>query len=267
MWYHLRWQVRESMSSDISSILSEWPYDEENNVRRITGEDGREKLQVRLPLGIEQYEVDGRPDGLRPEGCESYLEYFEGVAEREGAGWRLSAPDFAKLYEEGLLYYFRYLLFFRVGDYEKCARDTARNLRLADFVRAHAGDPEMSAAIEQYRPYILRMNAISIAVGEAKAGNLEEALDILSEAMEEIEELEPVDTQIFRLEKARSLIALRDLKNQLKRQEPLSRVERLKEELAEAVSTENYERAALLRDEIRRLSKDEERYESPPPGR
>ena len=103
------------MDADIGPLLDKWPYDEEVNTRRITGHDGRDKLQVRLPLGVEQYEVDGRPDGVKPEGFESYLDYYCAVAEREGRDWQLSTKAFGDLHEEGLLYYFRYLLSFAWG--------------------------------------------------------------------------------------------------------------------------------------------------------
>ena len=42
---------------------------------RITLADGREVMQVRLPLGIEQYELSGRPDGHRPHDAESAFDY------------------------------------------------------------------------------------------------------------------------------------------------------------------------------------------------
>lgn len=241
------------MEYDIGPLLAGWPYEEESSVRRIRGKDGRDKLQVRLPLGLEQYEIDDRPDGLRPEGFLSYLDYYERVAEREGPDWRLSSEDFERLEEEGLLFYFRYLLFFRIGEYDLCARDTTRNLWLADFVAHRAASPEVSQAIEQYRPYLLRMRAVSLAVKQAKQGDLDMARGIIDSAIDEIAVLPEIDTQIFRLEKARSLIALRDLNQQLCRGEPHELVERLKEELAEAVSKEDYESAARLRDEIRRL--------------
>ena len=65
------------MGDDIGHILNEWDYSEDRAVRKIVGDDGKPKLQVRLPLGIEQYEMDGRPDGVRPNGYGSFLEYYE----------------------------------------------------------------------------------------------------------------------------------------------------------------------------------------------
>ena len=90
---------------DISEILGEWPYDPMRNVRRITCLEGRDKLQVRLPLGLEQYELDGRPDGQRPEGFDSFLELLEHRLENEAGRAELTPEDCTRLHEEGVLYY------------------------------------------------------------------------------------------------------------------------------------------------------------------
>ena len=43
---------------DVRRLLENWPYDPDKNIRVLRGRDGRELLQVRLPLGLEQYELD-----------------------------------------------------------------------------------------------------------------------------------------------------------------------------------------------------------------
>ena len=37
---------------------------------------------MRIDLGLIQMEIDGRPDGERPEGYESLLEFYEAKAQR-----------------------------------------------------------------------------------------------------------------------------------------------------------------------------------------
>ena len=44
------------------------------------GSDGKEKVQLRLDLGLIQMEMSGRPDGTRPKSCESLLTYHQGRA-------------------------------------------------------------------------------------------------------------------------------------------------------------------------------------------
>ena len=68
----------KSASKDITSVLRGWSYEPGViNVRKIHGVDGMPKVQMRLDLGLLQMEMNGRPDGVRPHGYESLLEYFE----------------------------------------------------------------------------------------------------------------------------------------------------------------------------------------------
>ena len=125
---------------DISDMLEEWPYDPASCVRKIETADGREVVQVRTPLGIEQYELEGRPDGLRPYGEESVLDYAEAQVllhtERAGEteGFVIDDRVAVELQQEGLLYYYRYLVCFQIGEYEVVIRDARRNLRLFDLL-------------------------------------------------------------------------------------------------------------------------------------
>ena len=49
------------MSLDLNTILKDWPYESGTiKVRKITGLDGREKLQLRVDLGVLQMEITGR---------------------------------------------------------------------------------------------------------------------------------------------------------------------------------------------------------------
>src|SRR5258708_38808929 len=97
-----------SETPDLRKILKSWTYDPENDARIITCEKGREVLQVRTPLGIEQYELEGRPDGARPHGLESALEFHQRrleatkIASRE-TEFDLGPSECAELFIEGTL--------------------------------------------------------------------------------------------------------------------------------------------------------------------
>src|SRR6266567_990805 len=59
--------VSFAMSLDLNSILKDWPHENGSiKVRKVAGLDGREKLQLRVDLGVLQMELTGRPDGRRP---------------------------------------------------------------------------------------------------------------------------------------------------------------------------------------------------------
>jgi hypothetical protein len=247
----------KSKIQDLTQLLTSWEYDESKPIRRLKAEDGREIIQVRLPLGLEQYEIDGRPDGKRPMNHESWLHYYwqQSKLKREDSGeFSLSEEDFARVQQEGLLYYYRYLLFFQVHEYRLCARDTRRNLKLLDFVSKYA-PPEQTELLEQYRPYILRMNVMARALFKIQEDeDVPAALRLLQNGIKAVESLHPIDgNQIFEFEKSRSLKSLEDLISQLEAHVP-KRVA-LQNELDRAIKDENYEKAAMLRDEIAGLRK------------
>jgi hypothetical protein len=243
---------------DLRRLFEEWPFDAADDLRTVRGDDGRELLQVRTPLGIEQYEVDGRPDGQRPHDMESALEFqlarlAEAKAAGEEAGFKLGAEDCVKLFNEGVLYYYRYVRFFQLKDWARTARDTARNLRVFDLVRRHAKRAEDRTQLEQWRPYVVRMNTVARAMMALDNRQHEAARRIVAEAVDGIESLPEMDNPTFQFERDRSLTALRDLAKQIERERPLSEVERLQRELRAAVETEQFERAAEIRDRLRVL--------------
>lgn len=245
---------------DLRKLLKRWPYDPEKDARVIRGEDGREILQVRTLLGIEQYEMDGRPDGARPHGAESALEFYLGRLEAAKASGRetefeLSPRECSELFNEGTLYYFRYVRLFQLKEWARTVRDTARNLRAFDFLHRYARREEDQQFLEKWRPYILRVNACAAAMLGIEKGAHDKALRVLNEAVTKIEDLEDMDDETFRFERGRSLGALRELAAQIRKNRPLSELERLEHQLQRAIETQEFERAAQLRDRLRELRK------------
>ena len=247
-----------SDSFDLHRLLESWPYDPDNDARVVRGDDGREVLQVRTPLGIEQLEMQGRPDGARPHDMESALEFhLERLAQARAAGkekdFELEAGDCTELFGEGTLYYFRYLRLFQLKRWAEPVRDTARNLRAFDFVHQYAAREEDRDYLEKWRPYICRMNAAAAALLALEKGAHEQALNLIKSGMERIEALEERDDETFQFERGRSLAALRELAAQIRQTRPVSPVERLERQLRRAIDRQEFERAAELRDRIRDL--------------
>ncbi len=247
-------------SPDLSRMLKSWPYDPEHDARIVHGDDGRELLQVRTPLGIEQYEMDGRPDGLRPHGMESALDHhlhrlnqakFSGCE----ADFELSPQECSELFHEGTLYYFRYVRLFQLKDWARTIRDTARNLRAFDFLHRYAQRKEDQQFLEKWRPYILRVNASAAVMQEMEKGAYDQALKVAREAIGRVESLEELEDDTFELERERSVMALRELESQIQKNRPLSELEQLEHQLRRAIDKQEFERAARLRDRIRELRK------------
>lgn len=247
-------------SADIRKILQSWPYDPENDARLTRGEDGREILQVRTPLGIEQYELDGRPDGARPRGLESALEYYLQrlqTAQSDGVKgeFKLDQRECNELFSEGTLYYFRYVRLFQLKDWARTVRDTTRNLRVFDLIHRYARREEDQQFLEKWRPYIIRVHVSAAAMLELEKSAYDQALRIVNEGVERIEALGDSEDETFKFERNRSLTALRELESQISRNRPLSELEQLQHQLRRAIERQEFERAAQLRDRIRDLKK------------
>ncbi len=151
-------------------------------------------MLVRQPMGLEEYEVDGRPDGLRPHGMESALDFQLkrlAAAKRAGAeeALRLSAKDCAELFNEGTIYYYRFIHFFRVKEWVRAERDTARTLRLIEFVKRYGEHEEDRAQLEQWRADVARIHAVARVMVLLRSAQYEEAIKIARETIAEVDAL------------------------------------------------------------------------------
>lgn len=252
------------MNRDLTGLLEDWPYDPDKTTRVVTANDGRKVLQVRLPLGIEQYELVGRPDGEQPFGKGTVLEEMESrVAEfvlmnGTDEGFLLSHEDCELLQSEAILFYYRYLLLFQINDYERVACDTEHNLRMCRLFENYCDSEDDREGVLQYKPYIVRMNSMARAMRSMKRGAHEEAAEIIDVAIEEIEKMDELDSPAFQFERVRSVNYLKSALKQLGPEGRGAHAHRslettLKQELDEAVKEEDYERAAELRDRIRTM--------------
>jgi len=249
--------VPSAMSLDLNSILNDWPHENGNiKVRKIAGLDGREKLQLRVDLGVLQMEMTGRPDGQRPHNCESLLEYHQKRAARaaeKGEAYELTSEQCAELQQEGIQYYHRYLSLFQINDFAGVVRDTQRNLDLFTFVTEHTDRDELSWTLQQFRPYVLMMNTrakASILLGQGKFG----------EAVAEIERGRDAIGDFFQdsnfpelVSKSSEIAFLNEWLEEVKAKRPLSKLEIMQREMETAITKELYERAAELRDAIKLL--------------
>jgi hypothetical protein len=245
---------------DLSDFLRQWPHEPGRiNARRIEGDDGRRKIQVRVDLGVLQMEVDGRPDGRQPEGFESLLAYHldrQARYEQEtGAtsGFVLSPEDCRGLREEAIQYYHRYVALFALGDFGRVARDAMRNLRLFDLCRDHAASETDRGILEQFRSHVIMMLTRARAEEAIASEQPKQALKAIDEGLEwmRVHYGETGRTEEF--DHANEVQLLRGMRDVLVPKLPASQRVELEERLRAALDAENYELAAILRDELRLL--------------
>lgn len=245
---------------DISQILSAWPHQPGRiNVRRIIGTDGKPKLQIRIDLGVLQIEMEGRPDGLRPEGFDSLLDFQQDRLQRyisetsASAGFVLSQDECRALREEAVQYYHRYVGLFALGDFAGVVRDTSRNLELFDLC-ADFGETELDRTVlDQFRPPVLMMRARSAAEMAIAAGQPKHALAALDRGLAELRGAFEEMGKAEEYEGANEVQLLRGMRDALVPKLPASQKVELQERLRAAIDAENYELAAILRDELRMM--------------
>lgn len=256
------------MSVDLTRLLNEWPYEPGKlNVRMITGEDGEPRIQVRLDLGVLQMFVEGRPDGQRPGGFDSLLEYHEARADEAGqtaaagaGGTEGQTPRFTldpdeceALRAEAVQYYHRYMALLVLEEYEGVIRDTTRNLRVLDLCARHAETEADRAALEQFRPYITMMRARAMASQALKDNEPKAALHAIDEGLDALKQYFAESGEPDMFEQSSEVQMLRGMREALVPKLPVSQKTELRARLARALEQENYELAAILRDELRLL--------------
>lgn len=256
------------MSLDINKILSEWPFEPgQLACRFIVGDDGQQKVQVRLDLGVLQMNADGRPDGLEPFGHVSLLDFFESRMEEEedeptGAGeeeepasenQKLTADECRALREEAEMYYRRYVAFLVLDDFERVIRDTTRNLRALDMMLKHAAEDDDKVSLEQFRPYIAMMRTRALASQALKDNEAKAAILALDEGLEFLRKYFEETGRPQMYDKSNEVQALQGMREALVPKLPVSQKTELKQRLAQALEEENYELAAILRDELKQL--------------
>jgi hypothetical protein len=247
------------LSKDISPVLKGWDYESGAiNVRKINGIDGMPKLQMRLDLGLLQMELNGRPDGAKPHGFESLLDYYERELDehcsRNGTelGFHLSSEQCQSLREEAVMYYHRYLGLFVLEDFGGVVRDTARNLRLLDMCGKFASEEQDRLILEQYRPYIIMMNVRAQASILFKRNDFMGALATVQKGLDQLKEFFARFGQADAFADSNEVRVLKKFAREIRRKLPIDPVAKLRQQLDKALKSERYEDAARLRDELKR---------------
>lgn len=249
------------MDFDIGHLLESWEYQPgQVVVRRFKAKDGKEKIQLRVDLGLLQMNAEGRPDGKRPFGYASLFEYHQArlhkyVAAHEGsdAGFKLKAEDCAKLQLEVLQYHHRYICLLQLEDYAGVIRDAERNLAVFEFVDKHAESEEMAWSLRQFQPQLLMILSRARGSQALDADDYELAIRLVEEGLEQIRAFYKEGGNTDAAEQSGEASSLLDWLEEIRSKRPLSRRERLERALSDAVKSEDYEKAAQVRDELRNL--------------
>ena len=183
-----------SVDRDISEILRSWEYQPDALImRKIMGDDGKEKIQIRINLGILQMETDVRPDGKTLHNAKSLLEYYSSLIEefrkRDGTAenFTLTQKDMKELDDELMQYYHRRICFFALKDYAYARRDAEHNLTLMDIIKRHCKDKDYIESHERFRPFIIMEKARAAGLEGIDKGDYANAMRHIGNAIDTIE--------------------------------------------------------------------------------
>jgi hypothetical protein len=252
------------MSFDITQLLEQWEYQPgQVMVRKFKGKDGKEKIQLRVDLGLLQMNAEGRPDGKRPLGHPSFYDFLKKKLEKhlrahDGSDedFVLSGEDCAKLQLEALQYHHRYICLLQLEDFERAIRDSTRNLEVFDFADQYAESDEYAWALQQFRPQVLMLQTRAKASLHLDTKKFKEAITEIEDGLGQIKEFYRAFGKTDQGDQSPEILSLETWLKDVKQQRPLTKRETLEHDLQKAILIEDFEKAARVRDLLRDLATD-----------
>ncbi|MFN0135634.1 MAG: hypothetical protein ACKVS9_05880 [Phycisphaerae bacterium] len=250
------------MSLDLEQIVDDWerPLNGGIAARLIGGVDGEHQLQLRVDLGLLQMFPDGRPDGRRFHGFAGTVDF---VQHETRVHSKLPAEVWQEVDRELQQYNYRRLAFSGLADEALKSHDKPTAI---DHLRRAVRDIDqcllLLRTLEERQGGIPGAHASlipSLLYNRAKMlSRLREAQDRFEEAVEALEggvgALEDILTRLGFDEQTRhhdpGLMYLRQTARTLRQTHGIQAT--LRERLNSAIGGEDFEAAALLRDELRK---------------
>lgn len=235
---------------NISDILQDWDYDSQSiRARIVAGQDGEaDVLQMRVEMGIIQMAVDGRPDGIRPEGFATYLDYLLQEEISQGNEWDLNDEQCMEVDREFMQFYQRRISWLSIKEYQQVVRDADHTLALMDFCKRHSPDDGWTIVHEQYRPFVLFHRTQAAAYHQLNESTPQAAIECINDGLNTIRSIFESHDLEEHFDEDELVSQLRDIRESLRDEYSVGKT--LHEQLADAIASEQYERAAEIRDQL-----------------
>lgn len=241
------------MYHDIDAALQGWEFKPGVvQARLVEAGDGRHVIQLRVDLGILQLETEGRPDGTRPHGCDTYFDYARRQAQifsNAGRSFVLNEEQCQEADREFVQFYHRRLCWLALRNYSRAVADADHTLAFMDFVRDHSPGDEYTQAHEQYRGFVVFQRTQAAAALAIERDNPEEAIDAIAEGLNRMRDFFAAHGFEDQMEEHAMVQQLRQMEKSLRDTHNIEAT--LREQLDRAIANEDYEDAARLRDALR----------------
>jgi hypothetical protein len=241
------------VNQDIDFVLRDWEYKPGVvQARLVEAHDRRQVIQMRVDLGVLQLEVEGRPDGKRPHGYDTYFDYLRervSAAQKAGRNFVLDENESQEADQEFLQFYHRRVCWLALRQYARAIRDADHTLTFMDLVRQHSPGDEYTHAHEQYRGFVVFHRTQAASALQIEKGNPEQAVDELRAGLERLKAFFVEFGMEEQMEEDPMVQHLRKIESTLREQYDIGAT--LLEQLEQAIAAEDYERAAQLRDALK----------------
>ena len=143
----------------------------------------------------------------------------------------------------------RYVALFHLKQFDGVVRDVRHNLRILDLCKRFAQEERDRTAMEHLRPQILTMGIRADADAALAQKKPRIAMEVIDRGLAELTSL--LGPQA--IEHSNEVQLLRKMRDLLVPRLPSSQRVELEQRLSAALAAENYELAAILRDELKML--------------
>ena len=193
-------------------------------------------------------ETEGRPDGYRPEGFATYLDFLLQEEIARSDKWTLDEEQCVEVDREFMQFYQRRISWLSIKEYERVICDADHTLALMDFCKRHSPDDGWTIVHEQYRPFVLFHRTQAAAYQQLNETTPQAAIECINEGLNTIRSIFAEHELEEHFEEDELVTQLRDIRESLRTEYGVGKT--LHEQLAEAIAREQYERAAEIRDKL-----------------
>ena len=247
-----------SKKENIDHILTHWPFDPFAVNVRLLELAQRQVLQMRVDMGLLQLEIEGRPDGVRPDGANSFYELLQNRAAQESE-YVLNDEECIEVDREFVQFYHRRICWLQLKEFDRAVQDADHTLGLMDLCKTYSPDEQWTISHEQYRPFVLYHRTQAAALAKLELDVDDAAEQAIAQGNVGLEQLRTLfeqyeaEEQFEEDELVQRLIEFRDsLKEKYEVEQSLH------EQLQVAIESEDYELAAEIRDKIKANAEDAE---------